>query len=144
MALMLIVGLFAVSGCGTVSAIKGLFVSAPHVVPDNPSLVKGVLDHFVWAFWIGGILAIAGGVASIIYLPGQQLHGIALILCGIIAPIFMTWFSFHYISIIACAIIGFCSWYLLTHAAARSAVIGETESIAKTAAAEIQSLQKKI
>lgn len=103
------------------------------VKPGQPLIINGktavqeVVTKQVWFFWIAGVgcLLAAGALAYL----GQYVAAVKVGLAGLILPIFATWWSQHYALVIAATLIGAAVWYMLTHAAARSAITAELDNL---------------
>ena len=116
---------------GTVAPVK----PGQPLILTGKTPVQSVVEKQVWLFWIAGLVCLLAAGALGYF--GQYLAAVKVGLAGLILPIFATWWSSHYAIVIACVLIGAAIWYVLTHAAARSAISAEIDKL-KT------SLEKKI
>lgn len=97
--------------------------------------VQSVVEKQVWLFWIAGLVCLLAAGALGYF--GQYIAAVKVGLAGLILPIFATWWSAHYAIVIAAVLIGAAIWYVLTHAAARSAINAELDKLKS-------SLEKKV
>ncbi len=102
---------------------------------NGKTAVQSVVEKQVWLFWIAGLLCLCAAGALGYF--GQYLAAVKVGLAGLILPIFATWWSSHYAIVIAAVLIGAAIWYVLTHAAARSAITAELDKLKS-------SMEKKI
>ena len=86
---------------------------APAPVPVKTAVAKAI-DYLLWLIWIGGLLAIAAGVACIVWL-GQMWLGVKLIICAIGGIVVGTWFAVHYQLVIGLCLVAGVAWIVLDH-----------------------------
>ena len=89
------------------------FTPAPAPVPVKTAVAKAI-DYLLWLIWIGGLLAIAAGVACIVWL-GQMWLGVKLIICAIGGIVVGTWFAVHYQLVIGLCLVAGVAWIVLDH-----------------------------
>jgi len=86
---------------------------APAPVPVKTAVAKAI-DYLLWLIWIGGLLAIAAGVACIVWL-GQMWLGVKLIICAVGGIVVGTWFAVHYQLVIGLCLVAGVAWIVLDH-----------------------------
>lgn len=134
---MLTVSALTTAGChmGTLFSqpVSGFRAGETTPVTANPATggvktgVQQVVTKQVWLFWVAGIVCLCAAGALAYF--GQIVAAIKVGIAGLILPIFAIWWSEHYALVIAAVLIGAAVWYLLTHAAARSAIAAELSKI---------------
>ena len=124
-----------------------LMVPAASAPAPAKSVVKKTVDTLAWIVWVAGLMAIAAGVACIVWLD-QLWLGLKLIGCAVGGILLATWFAVHYFVVIAVAVVGLSVYIVFDHIITWASLRAWLEKEAGATKAELgtvsATLQKKI